>query len=295
MSGEGFTGMPDTYNITRGVAAAGLICVLLAAAALAAAGCHRPEMLGERDPLPEGCMAPAVIAWPAAPAGPATRTVALGESVRGQPLAVEIFGTGPRPVLVLGGIHGNEPEGAEVARRLAALLRQDCSVAGGCAVAVMAAANPDGLAVRTRVNARGVDINRNFPAKNWQAGAATPRYASGPCPGSEPETQTLMRAVEMLRPGLILSLHAMARGPCNNYDGPGGKDVADRMAACNGYRVIANIGYPTPGSMGNWAGIDRGIPMVTLELPAGQPGPACWEQNREALLAAIRGAAVPAQ
>jgi protein MpaA len=63
------------------------------------------------------------------------------------------------------------------------------------------------------------------------------------------------------------------------------------MAAGNGYEVRANIGYPTPGSLGNWAGVDQNIPIITLELPGGSSSPACWQRNREALLAAIRNAA----
>jgi protein MpaA len=55
----------------------------------------------------------------------------------------------------------------------------------------------------------------------------------------------------------------------------------------NGYPVLATMGYPTPGSLGSWAGIDRQIPIVTLELPREDSGTAAWAQNKEALLAAI--------
>ena len=60
------------------------------------------------------------------------------------------------------------------------------------------------------------------------------------------------------------------------------------MGRHNGYPVTATMGYPTPGSLGSWAGIDRQIPIVTLELPREQPGHEAWVTNREALLAAIR-------
>ena len=52
------------------------------------------------------------------------------------------------------------------------------------------------------------------------------------------------------------------------------------MTSHNGYPTMASIGYPTPGSLGSWAGIDRGIPIITLELPARETGPAAWERNR---------------
>ena len=41
------------------------------------------------------------------------------------------------------------------------------------------------------------------------------------------------------------------------------------VSAASGWPVRPQIGYPTPGSLGSWLGIDRGIPILTLELPAG--------------------------
>jgi len=62
------------------------------------------------------------------------------------------------------------------------------------------------------------------------------------------------------------------------------------MSGHNGYPPAATIGYPTPGSLGSYAGIDRQIPMITLELPRTLPGQAAWDNNRAALLAAISAA-----
>jgi protein MpaA len=59
------------------------------------------------------------------------------------------------------------------------------------------------------------------------------------------------------------------------------------MSKHNGYPPAATMGYPTPGSLGSYAGIDRQIPMITLELPRDAPGDQAWRENREALLAAI--------
>jgi murein peptide amidase A len=60
------------------------------------------------------------------------------------------------------------------------------------------------------------------------------------------------------------------------------------MSTHNGYPSVESIGYPTPGSLGSYAGIDRAIPMVTLELPRTDPAEKAWSDNREALLAVIR-------
>jgi protein MpaA len=137
-----------------------------------------------------------------------------------------------------------------------------------------------------RVNARRVDLNRNFPAANWQASKFKGPYFGGPAAASEPETATLVDTITRLHPRRILTIHSMPQ-PCNNYDGPA-ESLARRMAELNGYPVTANIGYPTPGSLGSWAGIDQHIAVITLELPAQMPGAMCWQHNRDAIIAFVR-------
>jgi predicted deacylase len=270
--------------------------VVLAAALAAVAGCTaRPESV--RTPV-----APVVIDVPDLPAPPEVpsaevppaeiappRVVRVGESRGGCPLDLEIFGDARETVLVLGGIHGNEPTGADVAARLADHLRRSPADAGGVTVAVLAACNPDGLARRSRLNAAGVDINRNFPARNWGGLRGRLQGQGGPCPASEPETVAILRAIELVAPSRIIALHSTSRGRHgNNYDGPA-EALAAFMARFNGYRVLATMGYATPGSLGSWAGVDRGIPIITLELPREQSGEDAWLQNREALFTVICG------
>lgn len=216
------------------------------------------------------------------------RTVRVGRSQAGREMTMTIFGSSDRPVFIFGAIHGDEPAGAVVASRLIDELRRDVAPCRTCPVAILPVANPDGLAAGKRTNARGVDLNRNFPARNWVKGKPDNRNYGGASAGSEVETKALIRTIDQLKPRLIITIHAISRGrQCNNYDGPGA-EIGRAMAAHNGYPVKASIGYPTPGSFGSWAGIDRKIPVITLELPAGTSGEACWKQNREALLAAIR-------
>jgi protein MpaA len=231
---------------------------------------------------------------------PAPSRDVLGASVNGTPIEIESFRRaggggggdddhGGRPVvLVLGGIHGDEVGSVDVSRGLADLLRGDPSlIPPNRTVAIIEVANPDGYAHRTRTNARGIDLNRNFPAKNFRPGGGR-AFRGGAAPASEPETRALIAAIERLRPRLIVSVHSIRNGKQqNNYDGPG-EEVAKRMAAHNGYPVTSTIGYPTPGSLGSYAGVDLGIPVITLELPREQTGDAAWADNRDALLAAIR-------
>ena len=107
---------------------------------------------------------------------------------------------------------------------------------------------------------------------------------------SEPETRVLVNLVETFAPDRIISIHAITRGrECNNFDGPG-QSLAESMAVANKFPVKKSIGYPTPGSFGTWAGLERQVATITLELPSGMPGEECWKQQRSALEAAIRGA-----
>lgn len=229
-------------------------------------------------PLP----APPEVKPPPEPPQPKRRTVALGQSVRGKPLVLHVLGEGEEPVFIFAGIHGDEPTSTDLARSLLAYLEAHPQLWGDRCVAVLPAANPDGLAKRTRVNARGVDLNRNFPAKNFRA---SKRH--GPKPASEPETRAIIAAMEMLQPGRIVSIHSCRRGRhCNNYDGPA-QAIARAMHFKNGYRPLGVWHNATPGSFGSWAGIDQQIPTITLELPRDLSGPQCWEDNREALLAVI--------
>jgi murein peptide amidase A len=218
------------------------------------------------------------------------RTEIIGHSTQGREITMTMFGTGARPVLVMGGIHGSEPTSVDVAQGVLAALKTNPARAGTTAVAVIPVANPDGYLIRSRYNARGVDLNRNFPANNWRKAPATGRRNYGGNPLSEPESQAIASVIDTLQPRLIISIHSIDDGKhCNNYDGPA-EPIAKVMSQYNGYQVTATMGYPTPGSLGSYAGIDKQIPIITLELPRSVAGPKAWEQNEAAIFAAITAA-----
>jgi protein MpaA len=219
---------------------------------------------------------------------PARTRVELGRSANGAPLTMELLGEGPETLLVVGGIHGDEPSGAEVADTLAAFLCTHPEYLTGRRVGILARANPDGLLSGTRANARGIDLNRNFPSRDWRS-APDGEMSHGPTAASEPETQAVVSAIEILGPSRVIDIHSITRGLyCNNYDGPA-EYLARLMTKLNGYPVSADIGYPTPGALGCWLGIDLGIPTITLELPRGLSPERCWRDNAAALLAFIDG------
>jgi protein MpaA len=212
------------------------------------------------------------------------RVVEIGRSVDGHPIVMHVFGSAPRPILILGGLHGNEQNSALCAALLLEHLRGHPADRGGVSIALIPAANPDGLDRGIRFNVHRVDLNRNFPAVNW-----IKMYSGGRAAASEPETRALVETIGHLQPRRILSIHSILGKPCNNYDGPA-VALAYAMAAKNGYPAKDSIGYPTPGSLGSWAGVDQHIPIITLELPFALPGQESWERNHQAILAFIRGA-----
>lgn len=212
------------------------------------------------------------------------KTLTLGRSVEGRAIQAHIFlGPARRTVLVLGGIHGDEPKSVFVSRRFIDLLRDDRAASVGTRWVVVPLVNPDGYAKRVRRNSRRVDINRNFPTRNWACTSSKSRMYGGPSPASEPETVAVLSVVKRYRPSRIVTIHSIgADRYCNNYDGPG-RALALGMRRHNGYPVAASIGYPTPGSFGAWAGSELNIATITLELPSLHSPKRCWEDNRKAL------------
>jgi len=197
---------------------------------------------------------------------PVDRCQPIGLSLEGRPLRAWRFGPEGAPaLLVVGGVHGDEPSSVggtlELGRRLAA----GVVVAAG-PVWLVPALNPDGLARGQKNSARDVDLNRNFPAANFSA-QHQPGYFPGTHPLSEPESAALAALIARAGIGAVVAVHAPFA--CINYDGPAA-DWAGRVAAACGWPARADLGYPTPGSLGSWLGIDRGLPILTLELP---PGP----------------------
>ncbi len=236
-----------------------------------------------RVPAPERLPQPPVVAVvPQARA----RLVVYGRSAQGRALRAFVLDSGlpsvGRVTLIFGGFHGNERSTPGVVERLHRFLLQTPTAWINQRVVLVPEANPDGVALGTRDNARGVDINRNFPA-GWEAAARAARYAPGPRAASEPETQAIIALIARFRPAKIVSLHSPLR--CLNWTGDLGRAMALAMHASDHLPVTATVGYPTPGSLGDYCGV-HGIGIVTLELPD-QSVEAAWEANRDAFVRVI--------
>jgi hypothetical protein len=130
----------------------------------------------------------------------------FGQSRQGTPIVATRQGEpdAKRVLLVLGQMHGDEPYGRYVVDALRTMTpRKDT------AIWTIRTMNPDGAAMRTRRNARRVDLNRNFP-DDWRRGTPGSLYYSGPKAASEPETRAFMTGVEQIRPDAIVSYHQRA-------------------------------------------------------------------------------------
>ena len=172
-------------------------------------------------------------------------------------------------LLIIAGIHGEEPDTTvSLSRAIRSIETADISESIG----LILTANPDGLQLGTRGNARGVDLNRNFPTTNWQAEPTNCRWhadedlalpiLTGNHAGSEPETAALIELIRSTSPDRILALH----GPLACIDDPQPGPFAEWLAEETGLPLHTEIGYPTPGSLGTW-GDEQGIPVTTLEFP----------------------------
>ncbi len=187
----------------------------------------------------------------------------IGRSVQGRPILLAHFGSGPRRVLIVGGVHGNE-FGASLAEAFAEHLAGDPqAVPPGTQVDIVACLNPDGWAAGTRANADGVDLNRNLPTGNW-APVVQRGTSAGPHAASEPETVALL---DLLGRGYcrVISLHSA--GGIIDYDGPGGAQLATQIEPAWSMPVIhlaSRYGYT--GTLGQYASERYGIPVITVEL-----------------------------
>lgn len=193
-------------------------------------------------------------------------------SVKGVPIYTRDIGAadGKLRVLVVGGIHGDELSSSGVALhwlRYAAQEKVDMPQSVHWRFVPML--NPDGMLSHppSRVNAKGVDLNRNFPTPNWERDAEVywkqrtgkdPRRWPGPKPLSEPESRFLHDQMQKFKPHLIVSIHA----PYGVLDFDGPSVPPSRL----GRLYLDQVGI-FPGSLGNYGGVHKGVPVVTIELP----------------------------
>ena len=164
--------------------------------------------------------------------GGCQQTIRAGFSVEGLSIeACHLNGSDPdaeNTLLVIGTIHGDEPDGKRVIDELAS-----SGAPPNTNIWLISDGNPDGSKLATRKNANEVDLNRNFPIK-WVASDPMARTYSGPSPASEPETLALMNAVRQIQPTQIVVFHQ----PYEQIDCPPERPatISDRLSQLTGYK-----------------------------------------------------------
>lgn len=161
-------------------------------------------------------------------------------------------------------MHGDEPEG--VIGALGLIQKWAQAYTFNLRTTVVPMLNLDGVMSRSRQNARGVDLNRNLPTKDWTRESKTERYFPGLEPNSEPENQSLVSWIEAQKPRIVISLHSWK--PLLNING-NCRPEAETIARLTGYEIQEDIGYPTPGCLGTYCGLERDIPTLTYEIERG--------------------------
>jgi protein MpaA len=192
----------------------------------------------------------------------------IGYSVLGRPIQVYTFGQGESQYLIVAGIHGGyEGNTVDLANELIVYISQHPEVIpSGSLLYIIPDMNPDAVArgrnVDARVNANGVDLNRNFPAKNWVANWDHSNCwndrptTGGTYGGSEPETKAVMNFILSHHIQAMISYHSAALGifPGGVPWEPASRDLARRLGKVTGYPYPPiEIGCVYTGTLADWA------------------------------------------
>ncbi len=179
-----------------------------------------------------------------------------GTSTKGKPITYTKLGNGSNVTLLFASIHGSERAGTPILNRFKNYLMENCELLDGKTVIIIPVANPDGFAKKTRYNANGIDLNRNFPADNRENNKTNGHFAL-----SEIESYELYKIINIYKPSKILAFHAAMN--CIDYDGPA-EELAERLAAkCK--LPLKKVGA-RPGSLGSYVGLELNMPIITVEM-----------------------------
>jgi protein MpaA len=192
------------------------------------------------------------------------KTSIFTNTSKGLPVLAYEFHRGGKEILILGGVHGDEIEGVIASFELLKHFLNSFDYKMN--LTLVPQFNLEGVLFKTRGNAKGVDLNRNLPTKDWSPEIKTPRYHPGVSAGSEVENQGLIHYIENKKPALVLSLHSW--NPVLNVNGDC-YEFANVLARLTGYKIDDDIGYPTPGCLGTYAGLERKCPTLTYEIERG--------------------------
>ncbi|WP_123630356.1 M14 family zinc carboxypeptidase [Salinisphaera orenii] len=205
-----------------------------------------------------------------------------GRSVEGRPLIMREIAASSGPaagrVLLISATHGDEPSSIGTVFGWMELMAEEGTRYDWHVAPTL---NPDGVfhEPATRLNANGVDLNRNLPTPDWheksraywrRVGFEKRRYP-GENPGGEPENEWLVEQIRSFRPDVIISLHA----PYGVLDYDGDFPAPRKLG-----RLDLNQLGVYPGSLGNFGARMNSIPVITVELDHARKPPGDAELKR---------------
>ncbi len=190
------------------------------------------------------------------------QTFVFGKSVNQVPIMGYTFNNSGPKILVVGGVHGNEWEGVSAAKGIVASLLENNPFKLN--ITIIPEFNIDGVIRCQRKNANEIDLNRNLPTNDWTSEVHKEKYNPGTSPNSEPENKAFVDWINKNSDtAFIYTLHSWE--PILNTNGNCDK-VVEPIAKATGYKVSPSIGYPTPGCMGTYTGLEKNIPTLTYEI-----------------------------
>ena len=222
----------------------------------------------------------------AAPGLAQAERIEVGRSAEDRPIVASRLGDpdSPRKALVVGQIHGDEPGGLAVTRRLRRLWGPRLRDVD---LWVVDSFNPDGQLRQTRQNARMVDLNRNFPYR-WQPnGTRGSRYWGGNRPLSEPESRAIRRLILHLRPAVTIWYHQPWGAVLSC--GRGSAEAVPRHYARLARMGTSCRGNRLPGTAATWQNHSVGGTAFVVELAAGRMGAAAVRRNARAAALVAQG------
>ncbi len=204
------------------------------------------------------------------------------QSVKGKSIeAYKNSHPGEKYFYLIAGVHGDEVEGVHVLKELFTWLK---ATDPKFPIIVIPCLNVDGHATNSRVNANGVDLNRNLPSSKWVKDAREAKYFPGTSPLSEPENKFLVNMLDKYPPKFIISMHSWY--PVLNFNG-NCVEVAEFLSKYNNYPLDGDLeGHPTPGSLGELGPETYKAPVLTMEFPVLSEEVTLekvWNDNREGL------------
>ena len=196
-----------------------------------------------------------------------------GTSVQGRALNAYIFGNSGPVTMYVGAIHGNESSSRGLMQAWINKLEAHPDRLKGKRVVVVPTINPDGVAAGSRMNSRGVNLNRNFPTDNWKKDIddtdGKHKNGGGKKPLSEPEAKALASLTQQYRPRLLLSFHAVG-SLVQGDNGSQSASYAAKYASMVGYSNATGKGdtfdYGITGGYEDWAWRNNGTPAMVIEL-----------------------------